>query len=452
MIASVRSVGRLFWRPAAFYVFVFLAFAAAWSVIQAGVSLGDDFPMTTAPAIAAMFWNGSILFMGALGLGFALVTAPLHQSLFAFSVPSLRDRVVRGTIAVGVTFAVLIASVVAWSAGVVDGVGSLGASLLFFAVALSTFDRTRSRLQSGLGFVLVMVVAFEVHWAPMVFHMSPVLITIGSLVSAGALIRRELSAETARVRALAPAPIMVYGGFGQRRIGADSRQSDARFFEGRPSGDRLIEWVRAIAYENFGYAKGGWMYFVGASALFISAVGHVTNSTFMVGFLGMQSGAFVASRLMGRWPYPTSRRRQADAAFVASAINSVAYFALAALVVLLLKNIGVAHFGFAEGVTSGRDGLDLIGAAFIWAPLPMWRGITSPMVKTPRKTDPRRIIGLVGFTLLAGIFVLPTASVLRIAANGNALLWAGLAALAGLIVYATCWFALRRHFRSHDLI
>lgn len=451
MITSIRSVGRLFWRPAAISAFVFLAFAAAWSVIQAGVRLGDDYPMTTAPAIAAIFWNGSILFMGALGLGFALVTAHLNQSLFAFSVPSLRDRIARGTIAVGVTFAVLIASVVAFTAGVVDGIGSLVASLLFFALALSTFDRTRSRLLSGVGFVLVMVVAFKVHWAPMVFHISPVLVAMGSLLGAGALIRRELSVETARVRALAPPPIAVFGGFGQRRIDQDFRESHERFFEGRPSCDRLIEWVKAIDYENFGHTKGGWLQFVAGSAIAISAIGYFSNSTLMVGFFGMQSGAFMASRL-GRWRYPTSRSRQADAAFVASAINSVAYFTLAATLVWLFGKTGVPHIGFFDGVRPGRDGPDLVGAAFIWAPLPLWRGITHPIIKTSLKSDPLQFFSLMGFVLLALFLVVPTAFVLKTAAGGNAIAWVGIAAFAGSIAYGVYWLALRRHFRGHDLI
>jgi hypothetical protein len=452
MMASVRAVARLFWRPAAIYSLGFVAFAAAWSVIQAGETLGDGYPMTSAPAIAAIFWNGSILFMGALGIGLALLTAPVHQSLFAFSVPSLRDRILRGVMIIGATVAVAVACVVWWSAGGVDGVGSFAASALFFAVALSTFDPTRSRLQSTVGFVLSAVMVYEVRWAPLLFHMSPVLITIGVLLGAAALIRRELSVDTARMRASAQRPILVYGPFGARRINDAGPNTRDRFFGGRPSSDRLVDWVRAMGYENFGFRKGGWLVFVGGSALIIGAIGCAANSTMMVGYLGMQSVSFAGLRLIGRWPYPTTRRRRADAAFAGGVINSVVYFALAAIVVWVYRGTGVPHFGFVGDATSGRQGPDVIGAAFIWAPLPMWWGVTRPIVKAQRKTDPRTLLGLFGFSMLAFVLVIASLSLLRVAAGGNGLAWAGLAALAGSAVYGTYWLALRRHFRSHDLV
>jgi hypothetical protein len=451
MIASLRAVGRLVWRPAALYVLGFLVFAGVWALIQAGVALGDDFPMTSKPAIAAIFWNGSVVFMGVLGLALAWLTMPVRQSVFAFSVPSLVGKVARGTLAIGIITAVAIACTVWWTAGAIEGAGSLCAALLFFAVGWRSFNLTRTQTPSAFFFVFGIVVFYEVERTRGLFLVSPMLIAMGCLVGAAFLIGRELSVATARARASAPLPISIYGTLGAVRLSATHIRGGA-LFRGSQSSNRLVHWVKAIQYENAGFRRGGWVTFVTWSALTISVLGYADNATYLVGFLGMQTSAILASRLRGRLVYPLSRKERADSVFIATVLNSVLYFAIAWVVLAVLTKAAAPKLWFAIDSGSRPEGLDSLGGSFIWTPVVLLFGATRTLPKSPRAYSASATFGLLGLVLLAVLLAASTIYLLKVAAHGNSFIWAGLASLAALTVYGSYWVVLRKHFAGKNLI
>ena len=451
MTSSVRSLGRLFWRPASVLLVFPVFLALAWPMVR---DLDSNPPDVSSPAgLATLLWAESVVLMALIGATVGGISHEAHQPLFAFAVPKLRAKLLQGQLIIGLTVALVLAAGIVYAEDGVHAVNIFACAMLFYALGTTVSDPITPRLVSLLILVACLAFASESDRIRDLFETMPAVATIGATLITGALLRRGWSIESARKRAVTGARIpgiMRWGKFTLADF--EGQDSTARSWRVSLVSGRLADWVRATDYENFGASGGGWLKTLSVTVLYYGGAAYVLGNPSFAAVMGMMALTMSGHRLVGSGVYPISRSARANLLFVCSIVDSVAYFLLVSILTLALANSGLPRFMTPDGIPERPLAMMMMyfPLAFIWAPVAQWAFVTRPVARRIKTS-----FGLRDFAhmIAAVTFVFATYELVRWAnrAYSAPVVAAGIV-LAAAVVYALYWFALRWHFSRRNLV
>jgi hypothetical protein len=440
-------------RPASILPLLYLLFALSFPYLMVkgylGLSLGSRSEALS--DAREMLWINSILSVGGMAALLSLFARAADMKLFAFAVPSLRFRVLTEKFVFGLLLAVVLSLSLTLTGDSGNAPAIFGCAALFFAIVSAMADpsvpmRLKEVVSLGLFAAL-----YKYALVRAAFESAPILTSLISLIFAGVLIRRELSVETSRARALYQ-PRLANNGTGTA-FPARAADTGMRVEQLSTSGTSLFDWFRRTEFENFGARRLGWIGYliptVGVSCVFSSLLGDPSFATIM----GLMYLSFQGHKLRGSSLYPLSRTTRADLNFVGSAADSAAYFLSATVAVWLLAKAGIPQLFSDGGDIHKGNPIDILPAAMIWAPLVQWLSSTTTLPLAERLKFARHGLPTLIVSLIAFVLTLFTArGGTRLAAATSPGIAIGLAVLVGLMVQVGYWVALRRRFRKKDLV
>lgn len=436
--------------PQAGFLVLPLVLAAAWPIVRNHAAVAP-LAAATPGGLVSVLWGESVTFAVVAGFLTGLITRDLLQAPFAFIVPSLRERIFTGK----TMLAALVAGALAVRLFTISGPGMalpLAASaLLFFAVGAALSDPIFPRSAVWVIGALLVVPVWNPNHVRGFFEASPVIATIGALAVAVILARRELDPDITRERMLRPVRLR-----GTLRDGSLSPQPSATGhrmeWSGRPFKGGLREWVRAIHYENFGAGRFGWPTSVLWAVGLNCGTAYALRNPSFAAIMGLMNLSMGGHRITGRWAYPICRKRRALVLWACTLADSVAYFALAMVVLPLIYALDLPQVNLVAGVTPRYGLLAPLAVAFITAPIVQWPRVTSNLAPAQiMRFGPLwlrvsfRCVGAIAIVtfLLESLFVV----------QENVSPGAAIAAGLGLVIAFQYFYLvnLRYHFSQSDL-
>jgi hypothetical protein len=450
-VKSASAFGRLLWRPAALIGLFPFFLAVAWPAFLLGDELDAGLSLWSSPEMARVLWGESVVLMAFLGIMLSAVAKEAIQSVFSFSVPNFREKVLTGKLAAGMLFALSIAAVVMAAADSRLSAEAFACGLLFFALGCAATDPLLPALPSAAIIVVLIISAAQPQRVRQLFDAAPVAAVVASFVvfAIGALRERSISIARRSVL-LPPTP-------GGMSLGASLRNasllrgSDVPWSTSPRSG-RLRDWVVSASHEVFGMRRWGWLVIRLASVGSISAMAYGMNRPSMAGLFGAMIISFRGLGLTGNWPYPLSRKRRARLQITLNLIDTVSYAVLATAIFWAFEQSHLPRIAMFGGDDPELRGVGLIASTAIWYPLTQWLFLTSNVPLDKRMKSPAfqlkfgirflmiAVLGMTSFGLLQHLSrtVSPSAA----AAAGLAL------AVAVQLCY---WRFVLRYFTRRDL-
>jgi hypothetical protein len=438
------------WSPQAGFLVLPLVLAAAWPLVRNDPAVAP-LAGTSPGGVLSVLWGESVTFTVVAGFLAGLITRDLLQAPFAFIVPSFRERIFAGK----AVLAGLISAALAFQLAGVSGAGMAPAiaacALLFFSVGAALSDPIFPRSAVWTVGALLVIPVWEPNHVRTLFEAAPVIASLAAFGIAVVLGRRELDPDITRERMMLPVRRR-----GQFRDGSLApvlgRIARSLAWTADPSSGRLVEWVTAVHYENFGARRYAWpMTVLWAVGLNCGAAYALKNPSFAA-VMGLMSLSMGGHRFTGRWAYPISRGQRALVLWAATLVDSVAYFAVALVVLPIIYALDLPQVGLVTGMIPRYGLLAPLAVAFITAPVVQWPRVTSNLAPAQiMRFGPlwlRVSFRSVGAILIM-TFLLESLFVVRDQLSLTAALAVG--AFLAIAFQYYYWVNLRHHFSQSDL-
>ncbi|MEO8194349.1 MAG: hypothetical protein ABI681_10920 [Gemmatimonadales bacterium] len=447
---KARPLLRLMWSPQAGFLVLPLALAAAWPAVRnhpavAGLAAGSP------GDLSSVVWGEAVSFAVVAGFLTGLITRDLLQAPFAFIVPSLRNRILTGKAIAAALIAVVLAFRLADLSGLAMSPAIAACTLLFFSIGAALSDPVFPRSLVWIIGALLVIPVWEPGHVRRFFEFAPMIGSVAAITATAVLVRRELDPDTARERTMHPmqrGKTSVDGPVAStwRAMGL------ARAWSGYPRTGRLWEWVRAMHYENFGARRFLWITSVLWAVGLNCGTAYALKNPSFAAVMGLMNLCMGGHRITGRWAYPIARERRALVLWLGSLVDSVAYFALAALILPLIYALHLPQVILIKGMTPRYGLLAPLAIAFITAPVVQWPRVTSNLA--PAQMSRFGPLWLrVSLRCLAAVaittFTLESLYVVRHVVS----MTAAVATAAGLAIafQRYYWINLKHHFAGSDL-
>jgi hypothetical protein len=327
---------------------------------------------------------------------------------------------------------------------------AFGWAILCFALGGVAFDPVLSKVESrGVAAILALLV-FRPGYLEDVILLQPLLFAAVSTLASGIVLHREFSPTLSRKRPLLgvpPAWTNTPHGVSQywSRSSAPSRPWNETL-----ANDRLLGWLRAGYYEAYGGVRHGWAGRGVVQVALAMAVAYFMGSPQMVVAMSWVVLFTIGTQLRTTFLYPVSRSQRAALFFATTVLETFAIAALALAAVTVL-------FAFAPQTNAPPPNDTLGGVAtflvfFIaWAPVGHWAKIREPW--TGKNSPPARLaLRFLGFQIAYIILAMVSVTWFqRLLAGPSSASWVAAAVLAAAI-YAVYWLAIRRYYRTSDLV
>jgi hypothetical protein len=396
-------------------------------------------------------WINSVLSMGGLAGLLSLFARAADMKLFAFAVPSLRVRVLTEKFIVGFVIALVLPLSLILTGDSRNAPAILGCAVLSFATVSAMADASvPSRLKGPVSIALLIAV-YKSDLIRVGFESAPMLTGVVAILISVLLVRRELSTEAGRLRAVFQPPM---GNTGTGTVFA-ARDTDVQttFTSGSAGSATVFDWLRRTDFENFGARRFGWPRYVAQSAATSCVFAYILDNSGFAAMMGLMYLTMQGHRLRGSSVYPLSRATRAKLNFAAGAADSAAYFLTAAFGMWLLNKSGLPQ-PLSDGADTDKLAfLPMIPATMIWAPLVQLLSATSTM---PIQKQLRSTMHALRYLLVAlfafALAMFTATSGIRLAAATSPAITVTLGILLALLVQTAYWLALRRHFSQGDLV
>jgi hypothetical protein len=454
-MTSVRAMGRLLWRPASIFGAFPVLLAAAWPMVILGDRLDNGLRLSSPEGLSEVLWGESVTLFAIIGMSLARVACEAHKSVFAFSVPGLRRKILEGKSAFGIALSVALAGMLLTTGDARAAVEVFACALFFFALGGAFIDPITPAWLSvvmGLAFVASALQPTRVRF---LFETAPTVSVIVALLAFGVMTYRETSTAIARRRVLLPKLPEGYAiGLRLERAYLNGPTTTARSRHDSPVTGRLRDWVLAADYENFGMRRFGWLGLLLFIVALNSGVAYGMNNPGFAAILGLMHVTYRGHRLTGRWAYPLSRIKRARLHVVLNLIDGTSYVALASLAFWLLKKTELPQFPVFGLPTRPRSvSAAIIAVAAIWYPVVQFSSLSAgrpweKLIKSPVWAGKFMGLALASVGLTIGTYellrhVAQTVSIGAAVAAGLAL------AMAVQLLY---WLLIKRHFERKDLV
>ncbi len=449
----MSAVGALVRRPAILVAVFPLAAAtvlAPWDLPNGPLDVVNAARTGIATdEIRVALWRLATLLPAAAGWLLSFSTREIRHSAFSWSLPELSRRLQVGTFVAGAIATAPIVALMIRTSGVETGVAGFGWGLLCFALGGSAFDPVLSKLESRSVPILIGLLAFRPHYVDQLFAIQP--LALGALAAAAAwlILRRDFSRSASRRRPLAEVSPQWSSSPSNTRQYWARRSTNPREWNGSLATNDLIAWVRAGIYETFAGRRGGLARLVLFQTTFVTLFGYFLEAPHMaVVFLWIYVGT-IATQMRTVFLYPIGRGRRATLFFVSTFAETLAFAALALGMILLIFALGLRG-GAPLRYDSVAENLMYLVFFVVWAPLAHWpklRGSWAEMSPSPRSAI-RHFVFLTAYMLLA---MGSAALFQRIASTSLAVNLSAVVAF-GLATFAIYWVALRRYYRTADLL
>jgi hypothetical protein len=380
-----------------------------------------------------------------------LITRDVLQSPFAFVIPAMPRRILLGKVGLALAIAAFLGVQVGMTFGWERAAPIVACTLLFFSLGAALSDPVFPRTAVWIVGPLLVIPVWEPSRVQHLFDQLPIIGSLGALAIAAVLAARELDPDTARRRTLGRS-----GGARSGRIGiAASFRTlalSSPVWRGRPASGRMGDWLEAIHYETFGSRRLEWPTSVLWAVGLNCGMAVVLRNPSFAAVMGLVNLSIVGHRMNGRWAYPASRSQRADLLWLASLMDSSAYFLAAALVLPLAFSLDLPQTNLMTGGTM-RYGLTApLLVAFMAAPIVQWPRLTSNL--PPPKLKQFGPLWLsVSFRNVAAVavvtFVLELLFFVRAYVSMTAAVVFGVLLATAFQYYL--WVNLRHHFRVTDL-
>lgn len=445
-MTALYAAGRLLWRPAIFLALFPLALVTGLAFMDV---LSEPVLVDSARSEAARrtLWRVAILVPAAVGLFTSLLMRELQHTLFAWSLPDLSRMLRLGKLVLGSMLAAGIALTSLQFATPQLSVAVFGCALLTFAIGGVLFDPVLSKIE-GRG-VAIIIVALAYRPASTASVMEPQPLLAGALAVAAAvlLLRREFGQSLSRRRPLTfMPPSWSPTANSTRQYWARQATSDVEWKRNLYRAG-AVDWIRAGAYEAYGARRGGYAAQWAIQIAIGTVLCYFTDNIGMAAmfpwiFVGM-SGLQLSSRL----PYPINRSERASLFFTSSVADTIAASATALVSIAVLHAIGPRTEWMAGGQAVGNA---LTSLAFFaaFSPIGHWaktRGSYSDQASKSARSSLRYFAFWLTFMFLAVGVAIPMEDF-----PPAVRMWTASAVF--VLVHGVYWLALKRHYRTRDLI
>lgn len=447
-----RPFARLLWRPAALVLPVTLLWISMWPLLPLLEAMDNPGAGATTDVIARSLWGFSTVVAAAAGgfLGFA--TRDVLDATFAWSVPSLRDRVLKGKLWFGLALS-LLAPVLLWHFTRLVAPAMIANGLMWFGIGSLLSYRTRPLVLLRAAQLSVAAGAFGVEKLQHNFESWPLIASAFALAVVTLIARRELAADTARQRALLP-PRSIAIALGRRAARADSRGEGTveRPWNRSPRTGSVIDWYLATKYETFGGKRFGWLGLLSLQIAFASGFTYIMGNPEMVALMAIIYFGALGCHLRDSLLYPISRSRRALAVFGFSLADNFLYCLIVSLALIALYSLGLPQ-PFADDTRIGSHPLMPVALTFAWAPVAQWGAARYPMKSWFEPKIGRAFFARFGLQLLCYFAVFLSLSLFSEWDAMNPVSFKiGAVLLLATTVQLTYWAALRRNFARRDLV
>lgn len=445
-----RPFLRLASSPQAGFLVLPLVLAAAWPVVRTNPAVAV-LTGAAGEAPGSVLWGHSITFSVVAGFMSGLITRDVLQAPFAFVIPGMSRRILVGKFGLGLAIAAFLGLQLGMTGGWERAAPIFSCTLLFFSLGSALADPIFPRTAVWIVGPLLVIPVWEPSRVQRLFDGLPTVGSFGALAIAAVLAIRELDPETARRRTLGRS-----GGAQSGTIGVFATFRTIFLspppWRGRPASGRMRDWVDAVHYETFGSRRLEWPTSVLWAVGLNCGMAVVLRNPSFAAVMGLVNLSIVGHRLNGRWAYPASRSQRADLLWVASLLDSSAYFLAAALVLPVAFSLDLPQTNLMTGGTM-RYGLTApLLVAFMAAPIVQWPRLTSNLAPPKLKqfgplwlsVSFRNVaaVAIVTFVLELLFFVQTYVSMTAAVAFGI---------LLGIAFQYYLWVNLRHHFRVTDL-
>ncbi len=440
------ALSRLLWRPAA----LFVALVPLWAVVFPTLFL----PNGPSDLMAALhsgvgrlevqyaLWRESVLVPGVLGFIFGGITHEALQSGVSWMLPRYRARIFLTTTVVAVLCALLVAVAAVSVISLRAGVAAFGLGILSFAAGWRPSDPVASRAARWTGALALAALAIRPDQLARLAEAQAIVLGLAASISGAVLLGAGMTPGTARKRVLLPRASGLLGG--KERMPWQS-------FSHHLSPRTLPGLIYAGFYESPS-KNGGRFQAITFQIVFLSVFGWIVRSSSMVATLPMIFVGFAGSQLKDVFAYPMSRRRRADAFFVASLVDAVTMAAVTAGAVVFLFSMGWWRTNPAGSTTTLSDAL--IGLLFLllFIPLAQAAQAPGPLSSIRRRKIPARqwILYAVGVGLWMGASLIARFNFTPLANGMPALLVVAVVLASFVVIQTAFWASLRFYFARRD--
>jgi hypothetical protein len=349
---------------------------------------------------------------------------------------------------VGLIGSIAAAALVAIVAGPGDGIAAFCFAMLFFQIGLVSSDTTMPRF-GRLTATSVSISAFVL--LPLAVDLAQsagLLVSIPALAFAVTLVAQDLSHRRARAR-VDNAPAIVGYRFGSpvfRRPDASDPETTA--FDGRPSSERLVDFLRAINYEGRGMRRFAPVSDLTFSIMLFSGLAYFSSNPGMAGLFGIMM--FGSGRgFLADIAYPISRQGRARVVFMSGVFRYTAYFFGVALLMWILGHSGLPRI-LDRPRSHDPYGVMAIAGALIWMPLCLWLAVKWRLERTAVKGGGNQAKWML--LLISTVFLAVPTSLLLPELHGGLAVQGSVFALLLIGGHSLLWFGVKRHFAKADLV
>lgn len=444
-MSALYGTGRLLWRPA----IVLALFPLGLVTGLAFLGLPSDSPVGEDPAVRATAWRFATIVPAGISFLVSLLVRELQHTLFAWSLPDLAGKLLRGKLVLGglVATGVALGSFALFDAQ--SSIALFGWSLLSYSAGGVMFDPVRPKSEALGAAILLVIVAFRPLHAAALMEPQPLVAAVVLAASAVVLMRREFGRSLSRMRPLTFTALTwsstprANSQYWARTATSEGEWSGAAHRWG------TIDWIRAGAHELFGARRGGFVVQQLVLITIIVVTGHFTDNLAMAAmfpwiFVGMHT-----LQLSSRFLYPVSRAARAKLFFVGALAESAiaAGSALAAIGALLMIGPRTDWMSYAYG-SPGLDAFMSLAFFVALAPIGHWAKIRGSYFEQAAKSTRltlRYFAFQMTFLFLAAVAAVPMQEL-------DPSTTMSVAAGLFVLIHGLFWLALRRHFGRADLV
>lgn len=328
---------RLLWRPMALVSLFPLMLGVLYplAVLPNGPSdlLAALRAGTAGLDVQYALWRECIALPAAIAIGLAIASREGMQSGMGWMLPGYRLQMRASTGLIALLSALSVAVATARVLPFFYGFTAFGLGILAFSLAWRAFDPSASKSLRWTARVLVAVFVLRPEYLAGAARSAPLLVGLVAVVLGAALFSTGMS--TAAARTLASQST---GGLDSLREG--NEKTPWEWWGRRWTPPSLPGLIQAGIYESAGVGKLSRFHRGILVLVYFSVTGWLTWSSSMVAVMPMIFMGFIGGQMKETFPYPISRRRRADAFFLASLVDAVTLGALVAITVVLLVQLG----------------------------------------------------------------------------------------------------------------
>lgn len=445
-----RPFLRLALSPQAGFLVLPLVLAAAWPVVRTNPAV-VGLTGAAGEGPGSILWGHSVTFSVVGGFMSGLITRDVLKAPFAFLIPGMSRHILLGRLGLALAIAAMLSFLLAEKLGVGHAPGIFACTLLFFSLGAALADPIFPRTAVWILGPLLVIPVWEPAKVQHFFEQWPSIGAAGAFAIVAVLAIRELDPDTARRRTLGRS-----GGVDSGKVDLLSDIRTTVFspppWRGRPAGGRMLQWLDAIHYETFGSRRLEWTTSVLWAVGLNCGMAVVLRNPSFAAVMGLVNLSIVGHRLNGRWAYPTGRRQRAALLWLASLMDSSAYFLAAALVLPVVFSLDLPQTNLMTGGTMRYGLVAPLMVAFMAAPIVQWPRMTSNL--PPPKLKQFGPLWLsVSFRNVAAVsivtFVLELLFFLRVYVSMAAAVTFGI--VLGIAFQYYYWVNLRHHFQVADM-